>query len=614
MANEALANILGIFDYLKNSGDHPESANMALTWFGYWGCKREGRRFIGQYVMTQNDVMKVDRLCTRKPPWCEHLPNRTQEAQEPELYWDRVAYAGWPFDLHNPKGMKDPTSPPFTSHKMPYMYSTPLRSLVSKDLTNLFFAGRLASFSHVVYGSQRVMKTCATMGQAAGTAAAYAASHNVEPIELKDNPDAIWSIQQQLLRDDAYIIGMYNSDPRDHARQASVSASSAWPNATAENVISGQSRAVVSSTIDVTIGHGGGVPASQAKAGTQRWVSSSLPASITLTLAEAVAVKQVQLVFDTGMHRTLSFAVTETTNSPDFYWGPQPETVKDYTVEGQTADGKWHLLCNVSGNYQRRRVHTLPCPTSPAPGPPPPQKPVVAAGSVSAVYCNVTSPAQRWAIHPTRTPQGSGEVTIRSAAGELCLGFDSNTSAYGGHGNSVVARPCEQGASTSWRWSATVGGSLLQLAHPHEPCLGAEQPCSCVHPVVCTACHGTEVYTPPTSVELTRCQNGSHMLWSSLRVNDGASADAGVLLMTGGLCLQGPADQSVGFESPPAPAPPQRVQAPREEDLGAVAAPVPLVHKLRVLVTASNGVPQARINEIRVYDADGLAPFPKRLH
>ncbi len=150
--NEALANILGIFDYLKNSGDHPESANMALTWFGYWGCKREGRRFIGQYVMTQNDVMKVDRLCTRKPPWCEHLPNRTREPQEPELYWDRVAYAGWPFDLHNPKGMKDPTSPPFTSHKMPFMYSTPLRSLVSKDLTNLLFAGRLASFSHVVYG------------------------------------------------------------------------------------------------------------------------------------------------------------------------------------------------------------------------------------------------------------------------------------------------------------------------------------------------------------------------------------------------------------------------------------------------------------------------------
>ena len=49
--------------------------------------------------------LQVDRLCTRKPPWCEHLPNQTKDAQEPELYWDRVAYAGWPFDLHNPKVM-----------------------------------------------------------------------------------------------------------------------------------------------------------------------------------------------------------------------------------------------------------------------------------------------------------------------------------------------------------------------------------------------------------------------------------------------------------------------------------------------------------------------------
>ena len=110
-----------------------------------------------------------------------------------------------------------------------------------------------------------------------------------------------------------------------------------------------------------------------------------------------------------------------------------------------------------------------------------------------------------------------GTVTIRSADGELCLGFDANTSAYGGYGNSVVARPCKHITPTDWRWSGAIGGSLLQLAHPHEPCSGSpgiDQPCSCAHPVVCTACHGTEVYTPPTSVELIRCQNGSHMMWS----------------------------------------------------------------------------------------------------
>ena len=66
---------------------------------------------------------------------------------------------------------------------------------------------RLASFSNVVYGSQRVMKTCATMGQAAGTATAYCTLHGEDPIKLSANPSAVWSIQQQLLRDDHFIIG-----------------------------------------------------------------------------------------------------------------------------------------------------------------------------------------------------------------------------------------------------------------------------------------------------------------------------------------------------------------------------------------------------------------------
>ena len=184
---------------------------------------------------------------------------------------------------------------------------------------------------------------------------------------------AVWSIQQQLLRDDAFIIGTYNADPRDHARAAAVSASSEQANGTASNIISGQSRAVVTGSAHTTIGHGGGLPASQAKngttlgktcrlkpiprrnpsttvlgfhilgilpfceawvaetlnshvsptgAGTNRWISQGLPAAISLALASPVAVKQVQLVFDTGMHRTLSYSVVHKTNNPVSTWGP----------------------------------------------------------------------------------------------------------------------------------------------------------------------------------------------------------------------------------------------------------------------------------------------------
>ena len=51
---------------------------------------------------------------------------------------------------------------------------------------------------------ERVQKTCATMGQAAGTAAAYSVRHEIDAIKLKENPEAVWSIQQQLIRDDAF--------------------------------------------------------------------------------------------------------------------------------------------------------------------------------------------------------------------------------------------------------------------------------------------------------------------------------------------------------------------------------------------------------------------------
>ena len=135
---------------------------------------------------------------------------------------------------------------------------------------------------------------------------------------------------------------------------------------------------------------------------------------------------------------------------------------RDYHIEGE-VDSKWQLLCNINGNYQRRRVHTLPCSVLPGPHPPPPppvNPPVVAPGSVVATTCNASSLAQRWSIAQV-AGHSTDVVTIRNTAqtqtGELCLGFDANTSAYGGNGNSVVAHPCGS-APTAWRWSEAVGG------------------------------------------------------------------------------------------------------------------------------------------------------------
>ena len=59
VTREAVSNILGITDYLKNSEETGASASTnGISWVGFTPCKREGRRFVGQFVSTQNDIMR----------------------------------------------------------------------------------------------------------------------------------------------------------------------------------------------------------------------------------------------------------------------------------------------------------------------------------------------------------------------------------------------------------------------------------------------------------------------------------------------------------------------------------------------------------------------------
>ncbi len=178
--DELLAAALGLWDHIKNSGQHPDSENWALEWMGFVPGKRESRRFIGDYMLRQ------------------------QEVQAGEVFDDGVAYGGWPIDLHPPGGISTP-EPPSERYRIP-LFNIPFRCLYSRNVGNLLFAGRNASTSHVAFGSTRVMATCGVMGQAAGTAAALCSRRKLSPREL--GREAIADLQQQLLKDDAYIIGV----------------------------------------------------------------------------------------------------------------------------------------------------------------------------------------------------------------------------------------------------------------------------------------------------------------------------------------------------------------------------------------------------------------------
>lgn len=325
--DELLSMLMGIWDHIKNQGDHG-AERWALEWFGFLPGKRESRRFVGLYTLSENDV-----LCSRS-------------------FEDAIAYGGWPIDLHPPDGPDAKDSPRIIGEFVPFLYDIPLRSCISCKVENLMFAGRNISCSHVAFGSTRVMGTCAVVGQGVGTAAAMAVSQGLTPHRLIQEPDLICKVQQRLLRDDAYLIGLRNSDPDDRALIANITASSETQEGPARMVVSGQNRAV----------HGEkGAPPDRAYPATHRWMSKAeagLPAWLELRWDKPINIREVQLVFDTGLHRVLTLRhYPKSAEAP--YWGkPQPETVRDYVLEGDVG-GNWIPLLSVTGNYQRRRVHSL---------------------------------------------------------------------------------------------------------------------------------------------------------------------------------------------------------------------------------------------------------------
>jgi hypothetical protein len=179
-----------------------------------------------------------------------------------------------------------------------------------------------------------------------GAAAVVAGRRGLAPAQLASSPDALRDIRQLLLKDDAFLPGVLNEDPLDLARGARVSADSG----DAAPVLSGQTRSV----------HGeGGVRPERTVPGVHRWLSEALPATLTLEWDAPQTFREVRLVFDTGLHRELTFTLCDAV-ARRLIWGQaQPETVRDYVIEARVG-GTWIPLCEVTGNFLRQRVHRCP--------------------------------------------------------------------------------------------------------------------------------------------------------------------------------------------------------------------------------------------------------------
>ncbi len=316
---ELLSIVTGVWNYIKNSGEHPSSANWGMDWVGMIPGKRESRRIVGEHILTQPDLLGL---------------NGDLE--------DAVAIGGWPLDDHPPGGFDDYEKRPFVSIKLADVYNIPLRSLCCKDVPNLMMAGRNISASHVAFTSTRVMATCSVVGQAAGTAAAYCLEHQVLPGQLCANRQAVLELQQRLLRDDQTIKNRKNIDPKDLARSAKVTASDEFAPSKAVHVINGLVRDVPGQW-------------------NNRWgalLSGERP-WLELAWDQPRTLRQIQITFDSGFHRELTLTSSDAANAR-MIRAPQPETVRDYELLYSTGEGQpFQSLVKVTGNYQRLNRHSF---------------------------------------------------------------------------------------------------------------------------------------------------------------------------------------------------------------------------------------------------------------
>ncbi|MDO3411182.1 FAD-dependent oxidoreductase [Saccharibacillus sp. CPCC 101409] len=195
--DELASVIYGIWDYIKNSGQF-DADNLTLEWVGSLPGKREYRRFVGDYVLNQNDIVAQRR------------------------FEDDAAFGGWSIDLHPPQGMYATESGSKHYH-MDGVYHVPFRSLYSANVDNMLMAGRNISASHVAFGTTRVMATCAAIGEAAGTGAALCSALGVTPRELYARHTDL--LRRTLLRRGASVVGLRSDDGLDLAREAAVDAS-----------------------------------------------------------------------------------------------------------------------------------------------------------------------------------------------------------------------------------------------------------------------------------------------------------------------------------------------------------------------------------------------------
>lgn len=301
-----MAHFYGVWDHVKNSGDFPEAANLALDWIGAIPGKRESRRFMGDHLLTQKEI------CAYKQ------------------FPDAIGYGGWSLDEHCIGGIENLDDPASHFHdRFKEMYQVPFRSLYSKNISNLLFAGRNASVTHMALSSTRIIATCCMMGQAAGTGAALCIKKGINARQLANQH--MDELQEQLLRDDSYIPNRPANDPNDLARNAGLIVGSSTISGDAKLLLDGISRDEI------------GIP--------HHWEANGKNAELLIEWEAPIAISRVELKCDTNLQRKINMH-KDPAKGPDQIKAVPPELIKAMTIEVRVS-GQWKQVAAIDNNLTR---------------------------------------------------------------------------------------------------------------------------------------------------------------------------------------------------------------------------------------------------------------------
>ncbi|MGQ1909439.1 FAD-dependent oxidoreductase [Marinifilum sp. RC60d5] len=306
--HKLMAHFYGVWDHIKNSGDFPEAENIVLDWIGSIPGRRESRRFMGDYILNQNDIL------------------------EGSHFEDAIGFGGWSLDEHNPGGIENLKEPASYFHqKSKNIYEVPYGILYSKNISNLSFAGRNASLTHIALSSTRIIATCALMGQAVGTGAAICLQKGINPRELRKKH--INELQEQLLRDDVFIPNRPAADAKDLARKASLIMGSSTLSGDAKLLVDGVSR-----DRGEEIHH---------------WEADGLNVNLQLEWEKPVKISKVELKGDTNVLRKMMMHKNPQKNIQNKQvLDVPPELIKTASVEARVK-GQWVEVAKIDENITR---------------------------------------------------------------------------------------------------------------------------------------------------------------------------------------------------------------------------------------------------------------------